>query len=360
MKKGWGSLLASAAIAALFLVGSVPAFAQKFHEPGNLVCTQCHTLHNSENGAAIDPAGPNHGLLKAELTDLCLSCHDTAGSNALMSWGGSTPPKVKGTVTNELPGGNFSYSFATPSNGHSPMGTGFNEPTLTVAPGGTVNGGYPRTELECTSCHGPHGVNSGIPSGYTFEYRNLKKRMGNFGATPAITLGTSTEVTNSVIGSGDGDEADIVTAGAAADQNAAIGATNHNVYKGEMGKWCGSCHSNTDDVGTGFHGTTLTDPDTADLVAVEWSRHPTGTAFRTSFATAYGANSNFAYPIVTTAAAASTTAEWPVVAAESFVFCLSCHKAHASEYPNALRWDLTSGSGGTSNNRAKCGKCHNR
>lgn len=42
------------------------------------------------------------------------------------------------------------------------------------------------------------------------------------------------------------------------------------------------------------------------------------------------------------------------------LICSDCHQAHASQYPNALRWDPTSGSGGTAGNRSKCGKCHDK
>lgn len=322
----------------------------KFHEPGNLICSQCHTVHYSEDGtkpALAESGGPFKALLLYDCaTDLCLSCHDTAGANATFAWNGSVPPKVKGTVANELPAGNFSYSYADGHKGHNPD-EGDTEPTLIVAPGGT----YPKTSLMCTSCHGPHGATSGVTPGYSFEYRNLKTKPG--GITTALTLNE--------VGSLDANEATLTTPGSAADQNAVIDGSNHNVYKGEFGKWCGSCHSNPDNAGTGFHGGEKTDLDVSGD-GLKWYRHPTNTNLGSKHATNYGSTTSFAYPIITTSATAATTAEWSLVASESKVFCLSCHQAHATNNPNALRWDPSSGSGGVTGpgGRQKCGKCHGR
>lgn len=329
-------------LVAFFLTCGTPLFAQSFHEPGNLVCSDCHTMHYSEDGTTPPHAsagGPFLRLLKrGNTTDLCLSCHDTAGSNATYAWNGSTPPKVKGTVANELPGGNFNYSAVDGKKGHSPLATGFSDSALTKAPGGH----YPRTKESCTSCHDAHGEDTS-----SFAFRNLKKIGFNcnschFGYVPD----------SSTIASTDAHEAALVTPGSSADQNKAIDATNHNVYKGiAFGQWCGSCHRS-------YHGSTKSDTNVGD--GTDWLRHPTGTALKPAYAASYGASTDFAYPIVTSSTAASTTAEWSLAAGESFVFCLSCHQAHASQYPNALRWDPTSGSGGTAGDRSKCGKCHDK
>jgi predicted CXXCH cytochrome family protein len=317
---------------------SQTASAQKFHDEGALKCSGCHTIHYSEEGA--DPAGAAAGgpfkhLLKDDsTTDLCLSCHDAAGSQATFAWAGSTPPKIMGAVTNDLPGGNFTGPAVTAGKGHSLDTTAFAAANLASSPGGA----FSSTGFSCADCHDPHGSNSA-----SFEYRNLLKTVNGVTLTAAEIAGA------------DAEEATLVTAGAAADQNAdAFAAGNHNVYKGEMGKWCGACHSNPDNAGTGFHGTVVTDSDVGDNT--DWIRHPTGTALTGPFATNYGANYNPSYPMVTTAAGATTASNWAIVAAESKVFCLSCHAAHGTDNTDMLRWDYSVSQAAATG----CNKCHGK
>jgi len=52
----------------------------QYHSYDGLICTDCHTLHNSEDGAVIGASGyataTNRELLKrGDWTDMCLSCH---------------------------------------------------------------------------------------------------------------------------------------------------------------------------------------------------------------------------------------------------------------------------------------------
>ena len=332
----WRTRATFVLVAVLFLAGST-AFA--FHEPGNLACSSCHTMHYSQGGAQpanSDAGGPfRRLLLRSDQSALCLSCHDTAGSQATFSWGGSTPPKVRGTVVNQLPGGNFTNTSTGggAGRGHSLDSAGFLVDTVATAPGGT----FPRAGFHCTSCHDAHGDATAA-----FPYRNLRRTVNS------VVL-TATEV-----GSVNASEAVLVTAGATADQNRAINATNHNVYRGEMGRFCGACHSNPDNAGTGFHGITRADTDVGD--GVDWRRHPTGTALTATYATNYGANSDFVYPFVTSAAGATPAAEWAIVAAETRVFCLSCHQAHATGFNDSTRWNTTIAQLST----AGCGKCHAR
>ncbi|MBI2930947.1 MAG: hypothetical protein HYY16_04795 [Planctomycetes bacterium] len=327
-----------AASVLFFFLACRAAYGQTFHDPGSLVCSQCHTMHNSENGAPVSGVSPSVGLLKESTTDLCLSCHDTAGSNATFSWAGSTPPKVKGTMANELPGGNFSYSAVSPGKGHSPYGSAaFSESTLMVAPGGH----YPRVQETCISCHDAHGDDY-----WSYSFRNLKKITDNCLTCHNIPPGRTPDGT--AIASTDLHEAVLVTAGPNADQNNAITSANHNVYRGvNFGAFCGACHWI-------FHGRDKNDSDVGD--GTHWLRHPTGTILPAEYGTNYGATSSAAYPVVTTSGSASRTAEWPIIAAETYVFCLSCHKAHASAFDNAMRWDVSVPQGITGG----CGKCHAR
>src|SRR3990172_9453973 len=72
---------------------------------GGLDCSGCHTMHNSQQGASMGGT-PTSRLLKATSTEsLCLSCHDTAGSQ--FATYSSTVPAVKGTPAGTPAAGNF-------------------------------------------------------------------------------------------------------------------------------------------------------------------------------------------------------------------------------------------------------------
>ena len=61
--------------AALCFVAS-PVLA--FHDHGVADCAGCHTMHNSEDGALVDPDSPNGNawlLRDATPSDVCLGCH---------------------------------------------------------------------------------------------------------------------------------------------------------------------------------------------------------------------------------------------------------------------------------------------
>ncbi|MBI2930241.1 MAG: hypothetical protein HYY16_01200 [Planctomycetes bacterium] len=333
--------------AVVLLALSPPAFAQAFHEPGSLICSQCHTMHYSEDGAVptnADAGGPFGGLLlRSSATSLCVACHSESGSNATFSWAGSTPPKVIVTGGgNQLPGGNFNNVMAggNSDRGHSLNSSGFLAEAVANGPGG---GGspYPTTSLQCTSCHDAHGP-TGAADPNVFQYRNLKKTVNSTDVSAAVSSGNTEEAT-------------LVTAGVLANQNGlTFSATNHNVYRGTIGAWCGGCH------GT-FHGDN-TDSDI--FFGGRYIRHPTDQALLAAYVTAYGttaADDDYDpnLPVVAPVGVGTTGALWSVTVAHR-VFCLSCHKAHATDQANSIRWDTSSGSGGTDNARGKCGECHNK
>ena len=59
--------------------------ALAFHDGGVAECAGCHTMHNSQDGALVDPNAPlgNKYLLKAgSATDQCLTCHAGYGQFA--------------------------------------------------------------------------------------------------------------------------------------------------------------------------------------------------------------------------------------------------------------------------------------
>jgi hypothetical protein len=330
-------------IGLVFLVTPVWAF----HDGGVAHCNGCHTMHNSQDGAPVDPDSPNGNpwlLNDASPSDVCIGCHDhldqTLGHDPLV------PPTERGA-------GNFVYLLEDNLNdghggaanpisgdaaGHNLWAPGHSlapDATLTTAPGGT----FPASVLGCTSCHDPHGSTD-----FRFLYgsgRVVQDGVATFTADAPTAIGAS------IFGPGESD-------------------TYHTAYQGGMSAWCGNCHGDFHDNNT-------------QLV------HPSGQAMGATIATTYslyngtsdlqGATPSESYlaavPFEDPANAIGFTG---APSATSQVSCITCHRAHATSAPDAGRWDfsvtLLDEDGTTSlsyaipnpygdpNQRSLCNKCH--
>ncbi|MBU1320315.1 MAG: hypothetical protein KKG33_11960 [candidate division Zixibacteria bacterium] len=334
-------------VAGLCLSLSGSAFA--FHDAGVAHCNGCHTMHNSEDGALVDPDSPsgNAWLLKDETpSDVCLSCHATGGRGVFAA-DPLAPPDTRG-------GGNFVFLLEDNLNdghggGTSPIsgdaaGHNINAPSKLVGADGTLlsspGGAFPSSSLGCSSCHDPHGNTN-----FRLLYGIGTIQDGLFTFNNAAPTATGISLSGS----------------AAPESNA-----NHTAYQGGMSAWCGNCHGD-------FH-------DGAGLL-----EHPSGEALGGTISTRYGvyngtedigggtpATSYLAAVPFEDAAMTTTSTAGP--SASSEVMCLTCHRAHATSAPNAGRWDfnvtlleedgLESGSYAipdpysSPNQRSLCNKCH--
>jgi hypothetical protein len=139
---------------------------------------------------------------------------------------------------------------------------------------------------------------------------------------------------------------------------------NHNGYKGDFNHntidtisyLCGECHGKfhpNPNLGgakeVGFANFTL------------WVRHPADI----SFSTVHGgfAGSEYqgyvTYSLESPVAYFNPTGREKVVDADSILMCMSCHRAHASPYSDALRWDYSKISA-EDMTREGCLICHTR
>ena len=315
------------------------------HDAGVAHCNACHTMHNSENGAPIDPNSPNGNayLLKDETaSDVCLSCH---GSRV---WSADPMNPTKGAAgdfvfltednINDGHGGANSPIVGAYAghNINAPSKNSVPDPVLTHAPGGD----FPSSMLGCTSCHDPHGnehfrllYGEGEIQDGLYEFSNP--------APEAIGISRSR------------------------DEGTQYG---HSAYLGGMSAWCANCHGDFHDAG-------------ASLV------HPAGVAIGGTIATTYnlyngtldqqGGQAATAYiKEVPFEDPANTTMGYEGPTATSQVSCITCHRAHATSGPNMGRWDfavtllgedgLESGSYAmpnpytNPNQRSLCNKCHNK
>ncbi len=126
-------------------------------------------------------------------------------------------------------------------------------------------------------------------------------------------------------------------------------ATNHNDYKSGFPQWCAGCHGSYSGVGNaGIHNTSAGPS--------PWLKHPTDFTLTAAAQTNYGVNTDYRIPLMN-AAYANIAAEEPIGTGK--VFCMSCHKAHATVNNDSCRWSNAAGQtyGAAV---ANCQRCHNK
>jgi hypothetical protein len=167
-----GTLFAVAALASL-------GFAGDYHKGATLQCQQCHVMHYSQthgynaNGGGITTplgaSGPYHYLLRDDINDLCLSCHDGGGFAPDVFESNADGYARQAGGLNDLASAGPYY----PADGHTLNSTD--------APPGYV-GTWAGDPLNCTNCHGAHGAGFGTAAD---SYRNL----GGYGTLVGSGLG---------------------------------------------------------------------------------------------------------------------------------------------------------------------------
>lgn len=407
------ALLAAPAMAAApseLAAGQGGVNTAQYHSYDGLICTDCHTLHGSEDGANVVAGGWAGGdgyrelLKKGDWTDMCLSCHkqgfNTAGSADLPSvvQSGWVAPIVMttdgvGPGGISMPAGDFYYSNGNAGaqsykKGHNPAYSKqagavpavvtsllmAADPVLFAnPPGGAIADG----EWSCHSCHGMH---SRFSSGYT-AYRQIKRTVNNIkiaGKTDTAAAGTETytgPAENTAAGyeaitsntRGDLGATGLVYVDKRGDGGALQGAdllavysdTNKNVYQGGFSSFCSACHGDfhggngevegTDNAKTHVGGAWIKHPTNLDMNNTGNRKYGMGT-YKATVSNAEGINVNpsgydFRYPLVkannvfTVTSTVANASDPTTLATTDRLMCLTCHKAHASEFENMTRWD---------------------
>jgi len=331
-------------------------------------------MHNSENGAPVDPnhVNGNEYLLKyGTPSETCLSCHATGLGRVWQAPTNANPfPYEKG-------GGNFGYLTDQTNNyndasstapltssycAHNVIapsytgGVAVADPVNMVAPGGT----YPASEMSCTSCHDPHGGSTLVGGVQVDNFRILygvnHVEAGSYNFSNPAPTATGISLSDSSGG-----------------LPVAESPTNHTAYKGGMSAWCSNCH-------TAMHNPGAQTP--AKFF------HPSGVGMGSTIANNYstyngtGQASNptpshsYVPQVAFEDASMTTTSDAPPTTT-SQVSCISCHRAHGTSAPNIGRWDFNVSSwskegqyGGTfklpnpyaatagTTQRSLCNKCH--
>jgi predicted CXXCH cytochrome family protein len=350
-------------VAAAAVVLGLSGLSFAFHSGGVAECTGCHEMHSA--------AGAN--LLKgSDDSSTCLQCHSASGqssyhiatNNADQAGGPGTWPY------NMTPGGDFAWIKKTiywtlrggaatndgDTHGHNIIAADFGyaaDKTNATAPGGTFNA----ANLACNSCHDQHGqvrwvgpsltaATTGAPIVGSGSYNN--------GITPAAgqAIGTfrllRSQLSDQTKAPGNPSFASMTTpvvAVAPSTYNRSEGVTQTRVaYGSAMSEFCGSCHADMHSTaGLLRHpqGVTVSGAIMNNYNNYVASGNLTGSA-ATSYSSIVPYEENLAMSTANLTAlrghAVINGSQQSGMNATSQVMCLSCHRAHASAFPEMTRW----------------------
>ncbi len=321
-------------------------------------------MHNSEDGVTL-VSEPEAYLLATD----CVGCHSSDTDQTIVNFNGDRVPIVfntSGYPTQPLAGGNFyNVSLGGASNdvyGHNVWGISGEDNKLSEAPGDTTNC------TTATSCHGSLATDPETTFGN-----------GSYGRNGCMGCHQSTKHHGESILDGDletegsgwyrflsGHWPDTATYGVEDPDWEHNPSAGHNKYQGvdfyywgqtsyfglveahSITAYCRGCHKE-------FH---FLNGGIANGMQSPWVMHPTDLALPTTGEfSGYDPVANYdpVVPVAWVNPAAPTTGE-------AVVMCLSCHRAHGSEYPDMLRWDyneMVVGTTGSGKGKG-CFVCHSQ
>ncbi|MBI5576042.1 MAG: cytochrome c3 family protein [Deltaproteobacteria bacterium] len=339
--------------------------AAAFHAGGVGECSGCHSSHS---------AGANNPflLVSGDPSSTCLMCHMQAGETAPNAHHVATDESdmPSGSPPVQLtPGGDFGWlkknykwnaadggpggQSAGERHGHNIVAAVYGfaaDTTLTAAPGGA----YPAAGLSCTSCHDPHGRYRRLADGTIQSKGSPVVDSGSYKTSPDPTETTAVGVYRMLGGKGysrpgasETFNFDPPAAVAPPDYNRSESGSDTRVaYGGGMSEWCTNCHgAYTGNRNAPGHPAgslvKMTPRAVSNYNAYVSSGNVTGTS-----STAYTSLVPFEmgtsdYALLKKAASTDGSMK-AGPDTNSNVMCVSCHRAHASAWDQAARWNMKS------------------
>jgi hypothetical protein len=332
-------------------------------------CKDCHSMHYSYEGAGMTYAGLE-GPFPYLTEGGCLGCHGQypgGGENIIVVGKARIPQILHKMEGGDLAGGNFFYVadgyVPDYSKGHNVIGISRQEESPmdippgfipgVVIPGGTGPLDWPSEyQLTCAGkwgCHGNRTIEDPYKAIYGAHHADDSELDGS-------TVGKSYRFLYGIVGKEHEDWEYLAT------------INNHNGYKGDItydtmntiSYLCGECHVKFHphpnlggkwQVGQAYSNEWL------------WRRHPADIAFDTVHGGYAGSEyqAYMVYSLESPVAYDEPTGAETQVDDRSIVMCFSCHRVHASPYPDILRWDYSNIFAGRSNApRVGCLTCHTR
>jgi hypothetical protein len=297
--------------AAVLLCLGFGTTALAFHDEGVAHCDGCHTMHNSQDGDPITTT-PGDFLLKgSDPSSTCLACHASAGQFAGGFGYGSGGDYYWVTKTFNWITRNRPQTSTGDSHGHNIIAMDFqglesDDAELGLIPPGDT-GPLP-AQLACTSCHDPHG------------------RQGN----PLLlwgvgdTRGGKTFVNDAPVIESPGRST--------TETRSPVSDTEHSAFGSGMSPWCANCHTNFIEADK-MHPV---DQGLGSRIADNYNKYVSTDVIDPS----NGPNSYWEHvPFETNEAQDALDINRTAGPdGSSQVMCLSCHRAHASAFPDIGRW----------------------
>jgi hypothetical protein len=327
-------------------------------------CSNCHTMHNSQNGGAVARDGAGTGWdengkltggsiqttpLNTLLISGCVGCHSSTTGETIINVGGSRIPIVFNTggyPPKPLAGGNFYHvsrgGAANDVYGHNVYGISDVDNNITEEEGAPGRDGGPG----CKGCH------------YTLAKAPSLSSLGKNGCEGChynVAHHDDTKHWYRFLKGHLGDNF-YVTGIEESDWEQSPTSDTHNIYQGttagyswgtglqsthSVSAFCSGCHFE-------FHENMG--------ASSQWLRHPTDILLpQTGKYEGYNPVTNYSVeaPVAWTDTSNRTRAT-------AVVMCLSCHRAHGAPYADILRWDYKSMIAGGGNNTTGCFTCHTR
>ncbi|MBN1840875.1 MAG: cytochrome c3 family protein [Deltaproteobacteria bacterium] len=316
-------------------------------------CVDCHTMHSSQGGTlhATWVNRPYDTEIGSLLVDTCLGCHTTTGSDP--SSNGYPFVKMAGTPNNYLAGGYFTDGGGDHNDNSHTYGS-LEEPA-----------GYDGTELSSDWYTGDEALSGGLTCAGSAGCHGTEDTTDEAEAISGGHHGNNTELGYRLLGV-DGEE--VIGNGTGGDNDyeealndAPSSDDYHNLYSADqtaadeasISELCGKCHGN-------FHGVDVGDTKNA---AGAWIRHPTDEALPADWeipgtAGEYDENDWKFNPVGMVDAADPGTGGGGALSV--YVTCLSCHRAHGSEYNDILRFDYAAQEAGSGSVTTGCLGCHDK
>ncbi len=340
------------------------ANSQAFHAGGVAECSGCHSMHTPKTGG-------NFLLVGTDPSSTCLSCHQNAADTGPSSYHISTADGALAAgmaPKQRTPGGDFgwlkkSYTMtirgttsteAGQTHGHSIVAV---DAAFTADAGNTTapGGSFASSQLGCTSCHDPHGRVRRLADGSYVTAANLGQvgapivRSGSYDTSAAPLAGEAVGVYRLLRGLGDtvpgATFAGVGIAIAPSSYNRTEAVTQTRVAYGgagtnTWGNWCASCHQGMHSSGNYVHPIDESlGSDVANIYNAYVKSGDLSGLAASSFNSLvpFAENTGDIATLQLHAKSNDTYLAGPGTSDK--VTCLSCHRAHASGWPEALRWN---------------------
>jgi hypothetical protein len=356
-------MLALAAVALVGFAGN----AYAFHSGGVAECGGCHSMHSPAPGGTFL-------LVGTDGSSACLTCHQNSADTGPSSYHVSTAPGSLDPGEAPLqrtPGGDFGwikkdYTFTVrgttttedgDTHGHNIIAADFGyavDGVNTTAPGGS----FSSANLQCQSCHDPHGQYRRLPDNSIATTGGPIIASGSYATstTPGYAeppaAGTTLGAYRLLAGAGYAAAAypGIPAAKVPNTYNrtesttqtrAAYGHSATSAGRTSWGNWCGACHPDMHSDGNYVH-------------PVDETLGSTVAGFYNSYVKSGDMTGTSANSFTSLVPFVENTTDYGVLAShakndDTFlngpgssdrVSCLSCHRAHASGWEYALRWNM--------------------